>query len=488
MFLAIQEPLGRAVAVKLLSSQLRDESFRQRFFREASVSARLSSPHIVTIHDYGETDDGELYIVMEHIEGVPLGVVLKREGPMSTKRVCRLGRQVCRGLEVAHDAGMVHRDLKPSNVMLVKDLHGEEFVKILDFGLVKAFGETAAEDGELTGADAILGSPNYMAPEQIRRGIVDPRTDVYATGVLLYRLLTGKLPFESSTSAETMAKHLNDAPPSIDVHLSEVDFTMRQIEGVILRCLEKKPDNRYSSMDEVAEGLEAVERLMTPGPLAPARRSSSIDLTPIAAPFSSATPVSLSGVTGPSLADSPSRTASPTGGVKAATAAGSRLLPTLAAVAVTVTVAGGALWFRGGEARPKPIPVAAIPTTPVQPKPAPATEPTTPVPEPAEPTAQEAVVVLKSEPSGARVRLGKRALGITPTEVKLPIQMETGTFVFEMSGFRSVRKQVQIEPPRVEVAVQMRKKRRRVRRPAVKPPEVKAAEPSGSDLRANPYD
>ena len=280
VYLAIQEPLERPVALKVLVHDRNVDAFRQRFFREASVAARLSSPHIVTIHDYGQTEQGELFIAMEYVEGTPLSALLKREGPFEPARICRFVRQICKGLSVAHDAGVVHRDLKPSNIMLVTDREGDESVKVLDFGLVKSLSD-GEDDSDLTGAGMVLGSPNYMAPEQIRRQTVDQRTDIYSMGALIYRLLTGRAPYQSNTIVETMSLHLNGVPPSIEQFLPSVDYVQRHLEAVALRCLEKNPAARYGSMDELKDAIKGIERTIPADPLSPQRRMSSTGSHPL---------------------------------------------------------------------------------------------------------------------------------------------------------------------------------------------------------------
>lgn len=488
VYLAIQEPLGRRVAVKVLATQLRTGDFQQRFFREASVAARLSSPHIVTVHDYGATDDGELFIAMEYVEGVPVNMALRREPSFAPARICALVRQLCRGLAVAHDAGVVHRDLKPSNIMLLRDRHGEELVKILDFGLVKTLGDD--QDGELTGAEAVLGSPNYMSPEQIRRLPVDQRTDVYATGALIYRLLTGHNPFEAGTPVETMTMHLREAPPPVERYLPQPDFTQRQLAAVALRCMEKRPEQRYASMDEVAEALEAVERLMPKGALAPPRRSSSsVDLTPHpTAPL--AGPISLSGPGGPALDDVttpaqaslPERT--PPSVTLAPAAPPPRRLGASAVVlglglAAAALVGAVALLSKGDGAAPS---VAEAPQ-PVLPSPPPAPLPEAPAPAPA----PAVKVRLTSAPPGAQARVGPRVLGTTPVELDLPTQEAPLEVVFELDGYVTETRQVSLHGEAVELSVELRARPRRPHRVAPPPPSGPAS-PVKKKLKANPYD
>ncbi|MBW2253027.1 MAG: serine/threonine protein kinase, partial [Deltaproteobacteria bacterium] len=193
VYRAHQENLERVVALKTLDAQAGgdEDEFRQRFSLEASLCAKLSHPNTVRIFDYGTTDEGVCYIAMEFLEGRSLHQVIKEEAPFEPLRAIRLVKQICGSLAEAHDQQIVHRDLKPGNIILT--CHGEEgeFPKVLDFGLVKALNQ----ETEVTQAGALLGSPMYMSPEQVQNEPVDPRTDVYSLGVILFIMLTGEPPF-----------------------------------------------------------------------------------------------------------------------------------------------------------------------------------------------------------------------------------------------------------------------------------------------------
>jgi serine/threonine protein kinase len=191
VYRAEQAPLGREVALKVLHPRYEgdhDPEFQRRFFLEASTCAKLSHPNTVTIFDYGRTEDDIYYIAMELLEGRTLHRAVRTDGPFAPQRAMHIARQVCRSLREAHKSGLVHRDLKPANVFLMRHGDEEDFVKVLDFGLVKDI-ETPDED--LTETGLFMGSPKYMSPEQIRGENVDGRCDVYALGVMLYEMLTG---------------------------------------------------------------------------------------------------------------------------------------------------------------------------------------------------------------------------------------------------------------------------------------------------------
>src|ERR1700722_3379276 len=194
VYRAEQSALGRVCAVKVLNPSYsggQDPEFHKRFFLEASVASRLTHPNTVTIFDYGKTDDGIYFMAMEFLDGVTLHRAIRQATFLPEDRAAHIARQICRALREAHAHGVIHRDLKPANIYLVE--HGDErdFVKVLDFGLVKnVSGDSRGE--ELTQTGLFMGSPKYMAPEQIRGDRVDLRTDIYALGVILYEMITGK--------------------------------------------------------------------------------------------------------------------------------------------------------------------------------------------------------------------------------------------------------------------------------------------------------
>ena len=273
VFIATQLPLGREVALKILVPQSFDDEFRRRFFLEASTCARLSHPHIVTVHDYGESEAGDLFMAMELVDGEPLSRVISREVRIAPERACRIAIQTARALRAAHNAGVVHRDLKPSNIMVTRsddEAMGMDFVKVLDFGLVKVFEtpETAIEtdDGELTRAGTMLGSPRYMAPEQIRCQPVDPRSDIYSLGVILFHMVAGRPPFVGDGTVEVLNQHLRARPPAVADVAPEARCPP-ELEVIIQRCLAKRPTDRHGSMEELLGELKAAGRLLSGGEL-----------------------------------------------------------------------------------------------------------------------------------------------------------------------------------------------------------------------------
>jgi serine/threonine-protein kinase len=256
VYKAEQAPLGRICALKVLNPNYNgehDPEFHKRFFLEASTSSKLRHPNTVTIFDYGSTDDGIYYMAMELLEGRTLHRVLRESGPLEVGRALRIIRQVCRSLREAHTMGVIHRDLKPANIFIVRTEDDEDFVKVLDFGLVKQLDEGGGD--HLTQTGLFMGSPKYMAPEQIRGEKVSPATDVYALGVVLFEMLTGKVPFDKGNSVNTLMAHVSEPVPSMQQVNPAVNVPPAVAEFTY-RCLAKRADERFATMDAVLDGLK----------------------------------------------------------------------------------------------------------------------------------------------------------------------------------------------------------------------------------------
>ncbi|MCK6525613.1 serine/threonine protein kinase, partial [Myxococcota bacterium] len=260
VYKAEQQPLGRPIALKVLDIGQREgeeaEGFRQRFFREAAICAKLTHPNTVRIFDYGKTEDGIFFIAMELLEGLTLRQVLTSDAPLEPWRVIELTLQVCGSLAEAHGLGLVHRDLKPSNIILTRHADGREFVNILDFGLVKDIGVEAAT--EATQAGVILGSPMYMSPEQILQSQLDGRSDIYSIGVILFSAFTGRKPFRQESPLALMNCHLNVPPPPFAEVNPELDLPA-SLEWITRTCLQKDPARRFASVKELARALRAAD-------------------------------------------------------------------------------------------------------------------------------------------------------------------------------------------------------------------------------------
>jgi eukaryotic-like serine/threonine-protein kinase len=266
VYVAEQAEEPREVALKIMNEELSaDRTFVKRFQREAKAAARVQHPNSVRLIDYGVAD-GLSYIAMELLEGADLYVLLEREGAISQGRAVRILVEVCDALSVAHELGIVHRDLKPENIMVVADPthpNGER-VKVLDFGIAKLLAPDAADgtvdprldpQSAVTRAGTFIGTPAYMSPEQCSLLPVDTRADIYTCGVLLYQLVTGRLPFEGQTPLHTATLHIHEPPPRPSSVAPEID---PRLEGIILKALAKKPTDRHQTSRHLATTLRRI--------------------------------------------------------------------------------------------------------------------------------------------------------------------------------------------------------------------------------------
>ena len=254
VYAAGQEGLDHEVAVKVLHEHVAaDPKVKQRFHREARMTSRLSHPNTVRVFDFGRTDTGQLYLAMELLDGPDLLELLEEDDPLTPRRIVDLLVQTLNALEEAHDEGIVHRDLKPENVMVVQDHQGRERVKVCDFGIAKL---VEAEGTAITVTGFVCGTPEYMAPEQARGDAVGPPADIYAMGCLLYRMLTGVVPFQGKSALGTITLHLTQALErprrrAPDRHIP------RALDGVCVRALAKDPARRYPDAASMRDALEA---------------------------------------------------------------------------------------------------------------------------------------------------------------------------------------------------------------------------------------
>jgi serine/threonine-protein kinase len=245
--------LDKPVAIKFLRRSLcGKEAVVARFLNEARAAAVLRSNHVVRVVDVGQIDTGRPYLVMEHLEGTDLDALIEADGALPVERAIEYTLQVCEALSEAHAAGIVHRDIKPENLFLSQAGPAKAVVKVVDFGLAKRLDGAGAK--VITGPLENMGSPCYMSPEQIGSPQqVDERTDIWSLGVVLYRLVTGCLPFDGDSLAEVCARVLNASPKPLAEHNPELDASL---QAIVARCLEKKPEDRYASIDELRKALE----------------------------------------------------------------------------------------------------------------------------------------------------------------------------------------------------------------------------------------
>ena len=450
VYKAVQAPLDRVVALKVLGvGHDRDPNFYKRFFLEASVTAKLTHPNTITLYDYGRTEDGIFFIAMEYIAGRTLSQVMQAEGPLAQERVIHIAQQICRSLREAHAMGIIHRDLKPANVMLIVQHDDHDFVKVLDFGLVKFFqGENTA--GEITNAGTFMGSPHYIAPEQARNQGPDQRCDIYSLGVLLYHMLTGRVPFTAAAPVDIILKHLHEAPVPPgelrdDLHIEP------ELQAIVLKCMAKAREDRFQSMDELLAQLKAVRRRLTglpaPPSVPPAEAGAYAQTPPTpqpalrtpSQPLGDLRPTPGRGTANVPRPPPPPADAmvdeypEPAPRVRVATpqppvaapkkpAQPWRLaLPPALIIVAGIVAAAIVLRAPGRAPAPQPPPAPAVPAVtaaasvqpPAPPPPAPAT---------ADPgAAGTTLVTLTSSPPGAEVRdAGNRLLGTTPFELRFP--------------------------------------------------------------------
>jgi len=261
VYRATQTTLGTTVAVKVLHRWLAGEPmFAARFLREAQAASRVDHPSSMRVIDFGEEPDGLLYIAMEFLDGRTLAKVLEEEGPFSVARIVDIASQALAALQAAHEIGVIHRDIKPENIMILSGTDDEgrthDVVKVCDFGVAKLLDPAGRGRGpSVTANGIVVGTPEYMSPEQARGDILDARSDVYSMGVLLFQLMTGKVPFDSSTAFGTALMHVTDEPTRPRLLNPRVDT---RLEAVCLKAMRKRPEERHASARELRAELRAL--------------------------------------------------------------------------------------------------------------------------------------------------------------------------------------------------------------------------------------
>ncbi len=257
VYLGEHVKMGRKSAIKVMTqSMASDPEAIARFNREAANAARINHPNVCAIYDFGETEDGTIYLAMEFIEGETLSDMQRREGALELDRAAEILRQTGEALQAAHDLGIVHRDLKPDNIMVARARDGTDVVKVVDFGIAKAM--TGEEGQKVTRTGLVVGTPEYMSPEQLSGDVLNGRSDIYSLALVFFRMVTGALPFQAESSQETMIKRLTDDPLKLSEVAPDAGWPPR-LQGVMDRALERMPADRYESAALFArDALDAV--------------------------------------------------------------------------------------------------------------------------------------------------------------------------------------------------------------------------------------
>lgn len=286
VYRAAHTRIASTFAVKVVWGEFAfDAEMQQRFLREAETASCLSHRSIVRVTDFGSDGISLIYLVMDYLEGPSLRDVIEREGKLDWRRALRIGAQVARGLSHAHSRGVVHRDLKPDNILLVAEDDEEDIVKLLDFGIAVS----AADTRKLTRVGTVVGTPNYMAPEQFRAQPVDGRTDLYALGCMLFEMLSGRCPFDANAPEDIAMGHATRPAPSLAPALAERGAP-RELDDLVQRLLAKKPDDRFASAKDLLHALRAFDAARAVGSTAaaPVATSAGASIPPSTVPTTSA--------------------------------------------------------------------------------------------------------------------------------------------------------------------------------------------------------
>ena len=469
VYRSLQVSLNRECAVKTLDIHDRQGEFSQRFFREASVCAKLAHPNTVKVIDYGQSDDGTYFIAMELLRGRTLQQVLETEGGIDPLRAIHIFRQICGALNEAHEAGIVHRDLKPANVFLTPHGDDGDFVKILDFGLVKDL----ADDAGISQAGRVLGSPLYMSPEQIEADRIDARTDVYAIGLMLYVMLSGKVPYKMSSSVAVLMQQLSKVPPPFKTICPERNIP-DCLEWVVQHAIKKDADERIRDVAEFSNALRFCAAQIRG------------DLPSFSFELEDGRIVTPAGIEVPTATDIPRPTLPTLDNAERPNLEGrsSRRLLFLGALAATLTVGpilfGALVLIIAGISVSLPVPEEpkAVPL------PVPATTPSTP-----EPAVVTRTIV--SEPPGAELMEGGALVGVTPHELTFPAN-ESRRLDVVLAGYetRSIVIDGYNEVPTVQL-IQKRVPVTRPTKPVVRPVETTPTPPTkpttGADGVRDPF-
>ncbi|WP_075207445.1 serine/threonine protein kinase [Archangium violaceum] len=488
VFSATQTSVQRPVAVKTLNPSLAAApQFFERFRREAEIASRLRHPNVITIYDFGRAPDGTCYYVMELLEGESLRELVKRDGPMTLRRAVEVIEQACRGLAHAHEQGAVHRDIKPHNIM-VQQLDRRDFVKVLDFGLVKAL--EAEDEHQLTSTGQVLGTPQYMPPEQAGGEHVDHRSDLYSMGGVFYYCLTGTSPYGANTVRKALTAALTQAVPTVGSKRQGAPVP-QSLEEFFAKALAREKEDRFQNAQEFIDAMLDAVADLSPAELdalptnsVPEAGSSSRSSRAGSSSKPGQRSVSKPGRSSPSQSRSrpgapAARSGSQPSAARAAPSAARGSQPSSAAPARAGSGSASAARPRPPRpeaAAPAPVPhhshsvtedvprgsmgrkiafvalpllliatgaavVALRPTTPAEPPPARIAE-AKPAPKPTAPAVDSMILVrIRSTPEGATVFAGDVQIGTAPLERRLR-RDEVHELTFQLAGHQDLKRKL----------------------------------------------
>jgi serine/threonine protein kinase len=459
--------IGKKVAMKVLRADLaRDTEVTERFLNEAKSASTIGNAHIIDISDFGQFQDGSTYFVMEFLVGQPLTKIVDGGQAVPVSRIIHIARQLAEGLSAAHAVGIVHRDLKPDNIFLIDRGGEKDFVKILDFGIAKV--STAGEGAKLTRAGAVFGTPHYMSPEQAAGQPVDHRGDVYSFGVILYELASGRVPFDADNFMGILTQHMYKAPVPIRALVPQPQEVPPGLEAIVLKCLSKRPEHRYQSMEELIGDLDKLKAGNVPDAV-PEMMSRSGGFNVPADYFAKPhmpEPVPASPASSRQKSQWP-------------------LIAGLAGVAAAIAIVGG-IFAKSSQSRAEPDGLASA-----QLAPAPA-----PVAPPQEPVTLSKQVALAVVPAEAHVFHGEKDLGTSPVVLEVE-EGQTIELSVRMEGYKDLA--LALDGSKARESVKLERLPTKTgyvpRAPSKKPTEPKATEPKskkksgiGGGEIVNPWD